>query len=95
MARGARPRRVRRLDGPVLGTITNEILKEGGELELPFQFALAIRPGDRLPITEAQLSHEMVTAYRGGFETTLAAVRVRPREPARSPDGADADTRWR
>ncbi|GAA3044200.1 hypothetical protein GCM10010464_05420 [Pseudonocardia yunnanensis] len=72
-----------RLDGPVLGTITNEILEENGELTLRFQFALAIRPGDELPVTEQELSLQMVTAYQAAVETTLAAVRARIAGPAR------------
>ncbi|WP_433171473.1 SRPBCC family protein [Actinoallomurus sp. CA-150999] len=66
-----------RLDGPVLGTITNEILEEGGELSLRFQFALVIRPGDTLPVTEQELSAQMVSAYQAAVESTLAAVRTR------------------
>jgi hypothetical protein len=66
-----------RLDGPVLGTITNEILEEDGELTLRFQFALVVRPGDALPVTEQELSTQMVSAYQAAVETTLAAVRAR------------------
>ena len=72
-----------RLDGPVLGTITNEILEDGGELALRFQFALAIRPGDELPVSEDELARQMVTAYQAAVETTLAAVRDRIAEPVR------------
>lgn len=72
-----------RLDGPVLGTITNEIVEDGGELGLRFGFALAIRPGDELPITEDELSQQMVAAYQAAVETTLAAVRERIAEPVR------------
>jgi len=72
-----------RLDGPVLGTITNEILEEGDELALRFQFALAIRPGDELPVSEDELARQMVTAYQAAVETTLAAVRDRIAEPVR------------
>jgi len=72
-----------RLEGPVLGTITNEVLDVDGELELRFQFALAIRPGDELPVTEEELSRQMVTAYQAAVETTLAAVRARTAEPVR------------
>jgi hypothetical protein len=66
-----------RLDGPVLGTTTNEILEEDDELSLRFQFALVIRPGDALPVTEQELSAQMVSAYQAAVETTLAAVRAR------------------
>ncbi len=72
-----------RLDGPVLGTITNEILEDGDELALRFQFALAIRPGDELPVSEDELARQMVTAYQAAVETTLAAVRDRIAEPVR------------
>ncbi|MFC5138983.1 SRPBCC family protein [Actinomycetospora rhizophila] len=72
-----------RLDGPVLGTITNEITEDDGELGLRFRFALATRPGDELPITEEELSRQMVAAYRAAVETTLAAVRARTAEPVR------------
>ena len=72
-----------RLDGPVLGTITNEILEEGDELALRFQFALAVRPGDELPVSEDELARQMVTAYQAAVETTLAAVRDRIAEPVR------------
>lgn len=72
-----------RLDGPVLGTIVNEVLEEDGELGLRFQFALAIRPGDELPVTEEELSRQMVAAYQAAVETTLAAVRDRVAEPVR------------
>ncbi|GAA1205172.1 AtaL-like protein [Pseudonocardia alaniniphila] len=71
-----------RLDGPVLGTIGNEILEVDGELAVRFQFALAIRPGDDLSITEGELSREMATAYQSAVETTLTAVRTRTTEPA-------------
>jgi hypothetical protein len=72
-----------RLEGPVLGTITNEIVEHDGELSLRFRFALAIRPGDKLPITPEELSAQMVGAYQAAVETTLAAVRTRIAEPAR------------
>jgi hypothetical protein len=72
-----------RLDGPVLGTITNEILEDGDELALRFQFAFAIRPGDELPVSEDELARQMVTAYQAAVETTLAAVRDRIAEPVR------------
>lgn len=72
-----------RLDGPVLGTITNEILEDGDELALRFQFALAIRPGDELPVSEDELARQMGTAYQAAVETTLAAVRDRIAEPVR------------
>jgi hypothetical protein len=72
-----------RLDGPVLGTITNEILEDGDELALRFQFALAIRPGDELPVSEDELARQMVTAYQAAVETTLGAVRDRIAEPVR------------
>ncbi len=65
-----------RLDGPVLGTITNEIVDDDGELVLRFQFALTARPGDELPVTEAELAAQMTTAYQVAVETTLAAVRA-------------------
>jgi Acetylaranotin biosynthesis cluster protein L len=67
-----------RLDGPVLGTITNDILEEDdGEMSVRFQFALTVRPGDSLPITEQQLAAEMVSSYQAAAESTLAAVRDR------------------
>ncbi|WP_439378854.1 SRPBCC family protein [Amycolatopsis lexingtonensis] len=80
-----KPNRVEftRLEGPVLGSITNEILERDGELSLRFQFALAIRPGDDLPVTAEELSRDMVTAYKAAVETTLAAVRAQLAEPVR------------
>ena len=72
-----------RIEGPVLGMITNEITEENGELGLRFQFALVISPGADLPITEDQLSAEVATAYKAAVESTLAAVRERIAEPAR------------
>ncbi|QKV80742.1 AtaL-like protein [Amycolatopsis sp. Hca4] len=72
-----------RLEGPVLGTITNEILEENGELSLRFQFALAVRPGDELPVTDEELARDMATAYQAAVESTLAAVRSRIAEPVR------------
>jgi hypothetical protein len=72
-----------RLEGPVLGTITNEMLEQDGELSLRFQFALAVRPGDNLPVTDEELARDMVTAYQAAVETTLAAVRSRIAEPVR------------
>jgi len=72
-----------RTEGPVLGTITNEITEQDGELGLRFKFALVISPGAELPITEEQLSAEMVTAYKAAVESTLAAVRERIAEPVR------------
>ena len=65
-----------RLDGPVLGTITNQIVTDGDALTIVFQFALTVRPGDSIPVTEQQLSAQMVSAYRSAVETTLAAVRA-------------------
>jgi len=64
-----------RLDGPVLGTITNEIVDDDGELGLRFQFALA-RPGNELPVSETELAAQMTSAYQVAVETTLAAVRA-------------------
>ncbi|MGW4057746.1 AtaL-like protein [Amycolatopsis sp. NPDC004747] len=72
-----------RLEGPVLGTITNEILEENGGLSLRFQFALAVRPGDELPVTDQELARDMATAYQAAVESTLAAVRSRIAEPVR------------
>ncbi|RTL66144.1 MAG: DUF1857 family protein [Pseudonocardiaceae bacterium] len=73
-----------RTAGPVLGAITNEILEDAnGELSLRFQFALAVAPGTDLPITEAELATQMVSAYQAAVETTLAAVRARIAEPVR------------
>jgi hypothetical protein len=72
-----------RLEGPVLGTITNEIVEGDDGLGLRFRFALVIRPGDELPVTEDELSRQMVTAYRAAVESTLAAVRDRIAEPVR------------
>lgn len=72
-----------RLEGPVLGTITNEILEQDGELSLRFQFALAVRPGDDLPVTDEELARDMSAAYQAAVETTLAAVRSRIAEPVR------------
>jgi Domain of unknown function (DUF1857)/SnoaL-like domain len=65
-----------RLDGPVLGTITNEIVEDGDTLAVVFQFALAVRPGHTIPVTEQELSAQMVSAYQTAVETTLAAVRA-------------------
>ncbi|QJY44477.1 SRPBCC family protein [Pseudonocardia broussonetiae] len=72
-----------RTDGPVLGTITNEVLESDGELTLRFGFALVIRPGDDLPVTEEELSVQMTAAYQAAVESTLAAVRAQVVEPAR------------
>lgn len=72
-----------RTEGPVLGTITNEILEVDGELTLRFRFALVIRPGDDLPVTEEELSVQMRAAYQAAVETTLAAVREQIVEPVR------------
>lgn len=72
-----------RTEGPVLGTITNEIVDNDGELGLRFEFALVIAPGTDLPITEEELSAQMTTAYKAAVESTLAAVRDRVAEPAR------------
>lgn len=72
-----------RTEGPVLGTITNEITEQNGELGLRFKFALVIAPGTNLPITEEDLSAQMTTAYMAAVEATLAAVRERIVEPAR------------
>src|SRR5947209_17672154 len=66
-----------RTEGPVLGTITNEITEENGELGLRFKFALVISPGAELPITEEQLSAAMTAEYKTAVESTLAAVRER------------------
>ncbi|WP_063765810.1 AtaL-like protein [Streptomyces cellulosae] len=65
-----------RLEGPVLGTITNEIVKDGDELTLAFEFALTVRPGHKIPVTEQELSSQMAAAYRTAAESTLAAVRA-------------------
>jgi hypothetical protein len=65
-----------RLDGPVLGTITNEIVEDADGLAVVFQFALTVRPGDTIPVTEQELSSQMVSAYQTAVGTTLAAVRA-------------------
>ena len=65
-----------RTEGPVLGTIVNEII-EDGDLSLRFQFALTARPGDELPVSEEELGAQMVSAYQAAVETTLGAVRAR------------------
>jgi hypothetical protein len=67
-----------RLDGPVLGTITNDILEEDdGELFVRFQFALTVRPGVDIPVTEREVADQMAAEYEVAVETTLAAVRAR------------------
>ena len=48
--------------------------EQDGELGLRFQFAL-VAPGTDLPITEAELSDQMKTAYVAAVQSTLAAVR--------------------
>ncbi len=64
-----------RTEGPVLGTIINEVLDNDGDLSLRFQFALNVAPGTELPISEAELSEQMQTAYAAAVQSTLAAVR--------------------
>ena len=66
----------RRVQGRVLGVITNEILENSdGELELKFSFALEIEgaePGSR---EERGYEANMRDAYLGAVAATLGAIR--------------------
>jgi Domain of unknown function (DUF1857) len=66
----------RRVQGRVLGVITNEILENSDrELELKFSFALEIEgavPGSR---EERDYEASMRDAYRGAVVATLGAIR--------------------
>jgi hypothetical protein len=66
----------RRVQGRVLGMITNEILENAnGELELKFSFALEIEgtePGSR---AERDYEASMRDAYLGAVVATLSAIR--------------------
>ncbi len=66
----------RRVQGRVLGVITNEILENpSGELELKFSFALEIEgaePGSR---EEREYEANMRDAYLGAVVATLGAIR--------------------
>jgi hypothetical protein len=66
----------RRVQGRVLGEITNEILENpAGELQLKFSFALEIEgtePGSR---EERDYEANMRDAYLGAVTATLAAIR--------------------
>jgi hypothetical protein len=66
----------RRVQGRVLGVITNEILENSnGELELKFSFALEIEgaePGSR---EERDYEANMRDAYLGAVVATLGAIR--------------------
>lgn len=66
----------RRVEGRVLGLITNEILEDTkGELELKFSFALEIegvKPGSR---EERDYEENMRGAYMGAVGATLGAIR--------------------
>ncbi|AEY85501.1 hypothetical protein SHJG_0221 [Streptomyces hygroscopicus subsp. jinggangensis 5008] len=64
-----------RLEGPILGTIVNEIIEEE-ELSLRFQFALTVGPGEDASVTEEDIAAQMTSAYQVAVETTLQAVRA-------------------
>lgn len=66
----------RRIQGRVMGLITNEILENSeGDLELKFSFALEIegvKPGSR---EERDYEENMRDAYMGAVAATLGAIR--------------------
>jgi len=66
----------RRVEGRVLGLITNEILENSkGELELKFSFALeleGVKAGSR---EEREYEEKMRDAYMGAVVATLGAIR--------------------
>lgn len=74
----------RRVQGRVLGVITNEILESSdGELELKFSFALEIEgaePGSR---EECDYEANMRDAYLGAVVATLGAIRRMAMQRAR------------
>jgi hypothetical protein len=64
-----------RTAGPVLGTITNEIEEQDGELSLRFSFSvvvLDIPPGSP---AEKKYADDMTADYLGAVDATLAAMR--------------------
>lgn len=66
----------RRVQGRVLGVITNEILENSdGELELKFSFALEIEGVEPGSSEERDYEANMRDAYLGAVGATLAAIR--------------------
>jgi hypothetical protein len=66
----------RRVQGRVLGVITNEILEYGnGELELKFSFALEIEGVKSGSPEELEYEENMRDAYMGAVGATLGAIR--------------------
>jgi hypothetical protein len=66
----------RRVQGRVLGVITNEILENSsGELELKFSFALEIEGTDPGSREERDYEASMRDAYMGAVVATLGAIR--------------------
>jgi Domain of unknown function (DUF1857) len=65
-----------RVQGRVLGDITNEILENSsGELELKFSFALQIEGVESGSAEEQQYEANMKDAYMGAVVATLGAIR--------------------
>lgn len=72
------PRRVifARLEGPVLGTITNEIEEhQDGSLWLRFAFALALRGAESGPAEEERIGRTMEAEYVKAIASTLETSR--------------------
>lgn len=66
----------RRVQGRVLGMITNEILEsEKGDLELKFSFALEIEGVKEGSREERDYEENMRDAYMGAVSATLGAIR--------------------
>jgi ketosteroid isomerase-like protein len=64
-----------RLNGPVLGTIINEIQDHDGDLTLRFSFALAVAGAPDGSREEREHAEEMTAIYKGSVATTLDAIR--------------------
>jgi hypothetical protein len=76
----------RRVEGRVLGLITNEILENSaGELELEFSFSLEIEGVEHGSREERDYEETMRDAYMGAVGATLGAIRKMTRERATGP----------
>lgn len=64
-----------RLNGPVLGTIINEIQDNDGDLTLRFSFALAVAGAPDGSREERDHAEEMTAGYKSSVASTLQAIR--------------------
>lgn len=75
-----------RLNGPVLGTVINEIQDYDGDLTLRFSFALAVAGAPDGSRAEREHAERMTAEYKNSVASTLRAIReLASEEPAEEP----------